>query len=309
MRKLYKNIILFLLPVLILVILLPVNERSKFIGLKDDCFNHGIWIHDRIFKNKKPVDIAFFGSSKTINSINDELIEKELSTANANIVNFGYCRLGRNFSLLLIKKVLKNKQPKQLIIEVREDEDRYSHPIFPYIASTKEVLLANPFFNRDILSDIYTHLSYKIELTQDYLYQEDTNTPFSSEQFGFASSPDTASIEYLQNIKTNKNKSRPELKEFERDFHIQFSRTYLKRIHRICSSENIKITFLYIPSFGSHFKIPKEVETYKKYGRVLFPPEEIFKDPSNWHDEDHFNQSGAEKLSLWVAKEIQKDLP
>ena len=309
MRKLYKNIILFLLPVLILIILLPVNERSKFIGLKDDCFNHGIWIHDRIFNNKKSVDIAFFGSSKTINGINDELIEKELSTANINIVNFGYCRLGQNFSLSLIKKILKNKQPKQLIFEVREDEDRYSHPIFPYIASTSEVILANPFFNRDILSDVYTHLSYKIELTQDYLYQEGTNTPFSSEHFGFASSPDTASIEYLQNIKSVRNNPKSELTIFERDFHMQFSRTYLKRIHRICSRKNIEITFLYIPSFGSPIKIPKEIESYKKYGRVLFPPEEIFEDPSNWHDEDHLNQTGAEKLSFWIAKEIQNGLP
>jgi hypothetical protein len=308
MIRLYRNIILFLLPILILIIFLPVNERSKFLGLKDDCFNHGIWIHDRIYENEKPVDIAFFGTSKTINGINDEWIEKQLSDKKVNVVNLGYCRLGRNFSFTLFKKMLKNKQPKHLIIEVREDENRYGHPIFPYICNTSEVLFAPPFFNRDIVSDMFIHFSYKIELTQDYLYNEIPQAAVSDEPFGFSCSPDTASREELYHVKVISHHPKSALTNLARNFHMQLSRTYLKKIHAICAKDNIEISFLYIPSYGAPYEKPLELESYELYGNVFFPPERIFENPDNWFDEDHFNQAGAEKLSKWIATKLSDDI-
>lgn len=304
MIRLYRNIILFFLPILILVVFLPVNERSKFLGLKDDCFNHGIWIHDRIYTNNKPIDIAFFGTSKTINGINDKLIEEQLSEFKINVLNLGYCRLGRNFSFSILKKMVENKYPTQLIIEIREDENRYSHPNFPYIASTNEVIFAYPFFNRDLLSDMVTHFSYKIELTQDLLYDKIPEVPVNQKFFGYACSPDTASIEFLNNIAGDRQQPKPVMKKMGRDFYMQFSRAYLEKIYNLSSRENIEVTFLYIPSYGSPNMEPKELETYKQYGEILYLPKEIFENPDNWYDEDHLNQAGAEKLSLWISEQL-----
>ena len=52
MKRLLRNIILFCVPLLVVLIILPVDKRSKYQGLEDDCFNHGIWIYDRVFNNK-----------------------------------------------------------------------------------------------------------------------------------------------------------------------------------------------------------------------------------------------------------------
>jgi len=303
---LYKHIILFLLPVMILILILPVNKRLKYQGLENDCFNHAIWIYDRIYNNSKPMDIVFLGSSRTINGINDKLIEQELKEYNMAVVNFGYCRLGRNLSYALLKEIVSRKKPEYLIIEVSRGEDRYSHPIFPHIANTIDVIFANPFFNRDLLTDILTHFSYKIELWQDMIFQKTVTVPIRTSDFGFASSIDTIAGEILQEAKIGRSIPRPEMKKIEQNFYMSFPRIYLKKLHRICQENNINMLFLYIPPFGTDQFLPDEYKTYIKYGIVMLPPVPIMDNPSNWHDADHLNQTGANKLSLYVTSEIKK---
>ena len=291
MRKLIKNILCFLTPLLIVIIVLPVNERLKYQGLKDDCFNHGIWIYDRIHSNTKPIDIAFLGSSHTINGINDKLISDNITCGQA--VNLGYCRLGRNLTYVLLKELISKKDIKHLILEVREDEDRYSHPIFPYIAKSKDVILANPFFNKDILADVWTHFVYKIELLQTDFFQQGKAAPIRTENFGFASSKDTASFAVLDEIKLKRSIPKTPLTTLGEDFHGSFSKGYIKRISVLCDKNNIGITFLFLPSYGSIVHEPDSYDNYSKYGQVLIAPEHIFEKQTNWHDENHLNQTGA----------------
>jgi len=307
MKHFHRNIVLFLLPLLVLILIMPVNQRLKYIGLKHDCFNHGIWIYDRIFNNSKPIDVVFLGSSHTINGINDQLIEENIHNDQLAVVNFGYCRLGRNLDYVLLKEILKKKHPKYLFLEVREDEDRYSHPIFPYIASDKDVLFPWPFFDKNILSDIWTHFSYKIELFQDWIFFNTLEMPIRKNDFGFASSTDTASGKILNETKLKRNKPRPELTKPERDFHMSFARGYIKRIHKICKENHIKVVFLYLPSYGTSLNKPKEYDTYLKYGEVWIPPDQIMQNPAHWHDENHLNRAGAAQLSQWIADKIKKN--
>lgn len=303
MKKLYKNTLLFLLPVWVIILVLPVNPRLKYVGLKHDCFNHGLWIYDRIYNHAKPIDIAFLGSSHTINGIDDRLIENKLN-GRLKVVNFGYCRFGRNLDYVLLKEILKKKNPGYLFLEVRENEDYYSHPVFPYIASDKDVLFPYPFFDRDLLYDIWTHFSYKVELVQDRLFSKESSTPIRTNDFGFASSYDSAEAGLLDKVKLKRQIQGPEPTKLERDFHMAFPLGYLKRIHRLCATRKIKIVFLYLPSYGSPVKKPKEYKTYRKYGKVVIPPEQILQKQSNWHDENHLNQTGAKELSRWLADEI-----
>jgi len=80
-----KNIFIFLFPVILLVLIFPIDKRTRYTSLKDDCFNHGIWIHDRLFKNETPTDIIFLGTSHTVNAIDDKLIEDSLKGLNQPI--------------------------------------------------------------------------------------------------------------------------------------------------------------------------------------------------------------------------------
>lgn len=303
MKRLLKNIILFCIPVLAMLIVLPVDKRSKYQGLEDDCFNHGIWVYDRIFSNEKPIDIAFLGSSRTINGIDDELITSQLKGISA--VNLGYCRLGRNLTYVLLKEISQEKDLKTVVVEVREKEDRYSHPIFPHLAWSQDVVLPNPFFNRDMFSDMWTHFAYKIEVSQDVFYKQETAFPISEEAFGFTPHTETASTEYLDEVLQKKSIQKKQLSQTEQDFHNNFSRVYLRKISNFCDQNDIELYFLFMPGYGTPQELPGQYETYQKYGKVLIPPRKIFTKQSYWFDENHLNEAGARDLSLWIADEIE----
>jgi hypothetical protein len=308
MKKVFLKTALILLPVILVFIAFPVDPRNRYIGLKEDCFNHGIWIYDRMHLNPKPVDVAFIGSSHTVNGINDKMIEENLSPYKLAVANFGYCRLGRNLSYTLIKELIKTKHPKAILVEVLEDEDRYSHPIFPYIAESRDVFAPALLYNRDILADMKETILYKLALIQKRFSSKSDDIPVSSEPFGFASSPDTATAQFLSEIAQKRSRQYAQMPAYERNFYMKYPRSYLQKIGKLCSANEIKLFFLYLPGYGPHPSLPKENETYTRYGEVLIPPDSIISDIYYWKDEDHCNQAGAASLSGWLAGEIAEKL-
>lgn len=306
MKRVFFKILLFLLPLVVLIYLIPFERRQRFIQLKEDCSWHGIWFYDRIHHNNTPVDVAFFGSSHTINSIMDEFIEKQLNLQSAHVVNFGYCRYGVNIYFVLLKEILRSKKPKIIFLEVREDENRYSHPVFPYIADANDIFRATPFFNRDLVRDYFNSFLYRLQLLKVQYFKKDSIVPVRSGDFGFMGSKDTASKAFLEKVKQEHMNPKVSLNPVVRYFYMTYPRIYLKKLSELCIENDIRLSFLYLPEYGSPEKEPLEMMTYRKYGEVLIPPHEIFKDPDNWGDENHLNRAGAEKLSEWVAGQISK---
>ncbi len=306
MKRVFFNILLFLLPLVFLIYLIPFERRQRFIQLKEDCSWHGIWFFDRVHHNGTPIDVAFFGSSHTINGIMDEFIEKQLNILSVHVVNFGYCRYGMNIYPVLLKEILRAKKPKILFLEVREDENRYSHPVFPYIADANDIFLATPFFNRDLVRDYFNSFLYRLQLLKVQYFKKDSIVPVRTGDFGFMGSGDTALKAILEKVKMEHLKPKVRLGLLERYFYMTYPRMYLKKLSELCIENDIRLCFLYIPGYGSNEKEPIEMKTYRKYGDVLIPPRKIFEDPDNWGDENHLNRAGAEKLSKWVAGQISK---
>ena len=306
MKRVFFKILLFLLPLVFLIYLIPFERRQRFIQLKEDCSWHGIWFFDRVHHNDNPVDIAFFGSSHTINGIMDEFIEKQLNILSVHVVNFGYCRYGVNIYSVLLKEILRSKKPKIIFLEVREDENRYSHPVFPYIADANDIFLATPFFNRDMVRDYFNSFLYRLQLLKVQYFKKDSIVPIRTGDFGFMGSKDTASKAFLEKVKLEHMKPKARLSPVERYFYMTYPRIYLKKLSELCIENNIRLSFIYLPEYGSQEKDPLEMMTYRNYGEVLIPPREIFEDPDNWGDENHLNRAGAGKLSKWVARKINK---
>jgi len=309
MGKLLLKILVFLALLLLIVLALPVKERAKFTGLKEDCFYQAIWLHDRMFLNPKPIDIAFIGSSHTINGIDDGLIEHELDSFHLSVVNLGYCRYGDNLYFTLVKDLLSVKKPKMIFLEVREDEDRYSHPVFPYLADPMDVWMAWPWFNRDILSDDAVSLRYRVQLARQDFIPADTLFPVRQEDHGFASSADTVAQAILSKIKVRRMEHKWAMGSLERGFYMAFPRAYIRKIGELCREHDVQLVFIYLPEYASGLWQPLESSTYIKYGKILIPPKEIFESTSYWGDESHLNQAGAKVLSAWVAAMIKKNTP
>ena len=305
MRGFYKNIALFCLPIALALIVLPINNRQRFQELKLDCLSHGLWVHDRIYENETPIDVLVLGSSHTINGIDDKHVEKEMDNG-LHVASLGYCRLGRNLSYTLLKRTLEAKQPRILVLEVREDEDRYSHPIFPHIGETSDVLTANLIFNRDYLDDLVTHFQYKTELMQDRMYDQFPDSSIKTHDYGYLYLNGNADIHMLRDMKKRENVLKPDLPSMERSFHMQYPRRYLRKIMRLCDKNQIALYFLYMPSYDSRRPVPLEAETYQSLGTLLLPPMEIYENQLYWYDKSHLNIPGAKAVSKWLADELNK---
>lgn len=299
MNKLLRNSILFLLPLLLGILVLPVDQRLKYRGLKGDCFNHGIWIYDRLHNKDSRIDLVFLGSSHTINAVDDSLLSKEKRGLVA--VNFGYCRLGRNLHHTLLKEILSEKEIHTLVLEIRGAENRYGHPVFPFIASDRDVLFANPFFNPDFLSDIWEHGAYKVELFQERIFNHNGDLLPESGLYGHAAYQDTASAEFLNEARASAQQKSRESSVLEARFYDNFAHVYLKKIDQLCKKNDIRLVFLYLPSFGRPKLAPTKMAFYKEMGEVLIPPGDIYDDMDNWYDEGHLNAAGADKLSRWLS--------
>jgi hypothetical protein len=289
---------------MLVLIVLPINNRQRFQELKLDCLSHGLWVHDRIYENERPIDVLVLGSSHTINGIDEKHMEKKMANG-LNVASLGYCRLGRNLSYTLLKKTLEAKQPRIVVLEVREDEDRYSHPIFPHIAGTGDVLAANLIFNRDYFDDVATHFMYKTELMQDRLYGQFPDSSVKASDYGYLYLDGNADIHMLRDMKKRENVLKSDLSPVERNFHMQYPRRYLKKIKRLCAKNDIALYFLYMPSYDSRRSVPIEAETYRELGTLLVPPMEIYENQLYWYDKSHLNIPGAKAVSEWLADELR----
>lgn len=263
-------------------------------------------MYDRMFEQSTPIDIAFLGSSHTISGLDDSLIQSLLLNPKS-IVNLGYCRLGRNLTYTFLKDLLKEKRPEMLLIEARENENFYSHPIFPYLATERDVLASYPFFNPDVFSDAFTALGYKLELLQQAIFHQKEDFPVQVAPFGYAASPDTASMEILNAAKIRRS-SRPSLPKWKQDFYMTYPLHYLKLIGSLCKEHGVELRFIYIPSYGSGLRSPLQYKIYEQYGVVWTPPMEIFENPGHWFDDNHLNKAGGKALSQWVGEKLREEI-
>ena len=309
MKQFVKYILRFLLPVLAVIAVLmvvPVNKRLRYKNINNDCYNHGIWIYDRIFENPAPVDIAFIGSSHTLNAINENRMQDSLNELHLNVTAFGYCRLGVNLYYVLVKDLLKNKSPKAIVLEVRETEDRFSHPVFPYLADERDAFAPYLLYNRDVIADLYDAVVFKMQLWQEICFGSNVNSEVNLSMHTYEGFPDTANAQMLEAAQKKRMAKDYSMSETEKNFSMKFPRHYLQAISALAAEKNIPLYFIYLPEFGSPLKEPTEMETYNSLGKVWLPPSEIFADKNNWFDDGHLNRAGAGKLSDWISGKIKE---
>ncbi|GJM32191.1 MAG: hypothetical protein DHS20C18_11920 [Saprospiraceae bacterium] len=240
----------------------------------------------------------------------DQLLEDSLlkkTNDSIAVLTLGYCRLGRNLSLVLLKDLLKHKNPKTLVLEVREDENRYSHPVFPYLAEREDVFQPVMLFNPDLIKDLYLGVRTRFEYHQrKWLNNHPEAYPADYRSYGYGSSQRLADSTFLRQKKAERIiRAERKLKEGGRDFHMRFPRAYLKKIAQLVATHGIQLYFLYLPEYGWPLREPMELATYRQYGEVWIPPADILDNPKHWMDDGHLNDEGARALSGWLVSLLQ----
>ena len=309
MKKFIRNSILFCLPVLLgsfSLFLIPLDKQFAYHYVKGECSDKASWMYHRVFEDERPVDIVFSGASQTGSAVIDETISEKLSqTAGKNIevVNYGYCRGGRDIQYTMLKDLFHQKHPQLLVLEVTEDEPKKSHPVFPYLADTKDLLGSFTPLNLRYFTSIWKGVTVRFEslraqVTNSYRYKEHGSYP----PFGYRGSSHTVKREYInENAKKWEHRFSRQKPGSLRRIELSYSKHYVRKIVELANKNNCEVAFLYLRESGSNLKVPLLEEYYLDFGELIILPNEIFENSNNWKDPTHFNDSGAKEASEFLA--------
>lgn len=312
MKKLATNITLFVLPLFIGIVflfLIPVDKNFSYHFVKGECDNKASWIYNRIFMQKERIDVAFTGASQTSCAIMDEYLENELAKLSGypvKVANLGYCRRGRDIQYVMLMDLFQQKKPKILVIEVAEDEPKKSHPVFPYLAESKDLWGSFVFFNQRFFLNIWKGIVVRFEYLKYRLFQENSSLINQiSNGFGYLPSIQIVEPEILkQNELDWLNRLSKTESVLARNIELNFSIYYLERIVNLAKENDCEVLFLYLPESGSKMKIPLLTDIYETYGKLIVLPDSVINKPSNWKDATHFNDSGALEVSKFINIEL-----
>lgn len=311
MKEFIKKISLFVLPlaaVLGVVFFIKADREFCYNYIKGDCDARGKLFYKKLYTKNNNVDYLFVGSSKTMNGINDGLLEDSLSKKEMNhVYNAGYCRFGRNMDFLLIKEFARQNKLKKVFLEVRGDESTTSHPIFAYLANGKEILVGAKALNGKLLPEIYNHLLMNLNYLRCNLKLEKAEKNKAPlELHGYNNIDRVLDKELLEEFYAEE-KNKTESKKINKNaLEYTYSNFYLKRMKALCEKNNIELVFVYLPSFGNASKEPGFKKEYEQWGKVIIGPDSIFTNKSYWKDVAHFNTAGATAYSNYLAKVLTR---
>lgn len=291
------------LAALSLLFALPMDKRVNFRHIAGDCYAHGEWIFDRIGR-KNGADFLFVGSSRTLHAVDERVFETTFFEKNGQrktALNLGYCRLGSNLPYVFLKEFLKKHRPEVVVWEIRESEDRHSHPMFGYLADGSDLLENSRRLHTRLAADWLHVAQVRVEnfRVKMGIVEPPDGSQIDSTVFGYGSEPKVADPNFLFEKKEKlaaAAKSRPaDLPDF--------SKFWIEKAAQLARENGVRLVFLYLPQFGS--EPPDAADFYFKNfpGEVIFPPSSIFSEPANWSDEAHLNDAGARVLSAWLGGE------
>ena len=310
MKKFIQYIAVFVIPFLIVVFilfLLPIDKNFSYHFVKGECDDKASWIYDRIFNQTENIDVVFSGASQTSCAIMDEIIEKQLNTLGKElkVANLGYCRRGRDIQYVMLKDLFNHKKPKILIIEVAEDEPKKSHPVFPYLAESKDLWGSLVLFNQRYIINIWKGIVVRFEQLKFHIFQNENYSNQNHIRFGYIPSSQIVSPVLIRQNQENWEKrlsrNSPELLQ---SIETNYSKQYITKIAKLASDNNCQVLFLYLPESRSNMRLPMLVEFYQKKGKLYILPDSVVNNKKNWKDATHFNDSGAQKVSEYIASEL-----
>ncbi|UFN50473.1 hypothetical protein LPC08_07610 [Roseomonas sp. OT10] len=314
------------LAVLVGSLFLPHDRYIRFQDVRVESFARLGWLYERIHFDDTPIDVAFVGTSRTLNGIDPQAVERSIADGSGrclNVTNLAIPSYGRNLHWLIVRELLENRRVGTLVLEVFENETRLPHPAFAYIAEVSDVLEAPMLINLKYFSDLSKLPLRQIMLAWKTLFPEqyglrrefdpkhyDGPNPDNTRQVavgGVAFTPlrdriaDRDALEREAAIvRANKNLSM--LGPALRDFEFAMPRRYLTEILTLAKEKGVPVRLLYLPSYGQNAE-PYDMSWYQGLG-PLISAQDILADPQNWSDFHHMNMMGAAKMSERVGHSL-----
>ena len=136
---------------------IPHDPYIRWQDMRSEAWARLGWIYERIHFDETPVDIAFIGTSHTMNGVDGAAVRAALAAAGGtcrHVVNLAFPSYGRNMHWLIARELLEHRKVGTLVLEVFENESRKAHPFFNAVADVSDVLQAPLLINLNYLSDL-----------------------------------------------------------------------------------------------------------------------------------------------------------
>src|SRR5258708_2234284 len=131
------------------MILLPHDTYVRWQAEKTEAYARLGWIYERIHYDDTPIDIAFIGTSHTMNGVDAAAFEQDIDAAGVrpdgdnrrlHAVNLAVPSYGRDLHWIIARELLTHRKVKVLVLEVFENETRKASPVFVDVADPADVL-------------------------------------------------------------------------------------------------------------------------------------------------------------------------
>jgi hypothetical protein len=295
----YFLVIALILAGIVAVFLTEPPPEFRFANATGDCSGRTVFMYNAIYRERTEADIVFFGSSKTLNGINDSLMTER----GTRFLNLGYCRFGRNLDYFFIREYLKNHHPKKVVLELREMENDNAHPLTAFLMPLAGLAEGLRFLQPDILKDLFNKWLCNLKYCRARLFRISIQVPDLPGVFGYWPSRQLVSIETLE----QKKRSDSLKKATEPARNVSLNRRsayYFSQVSMLCQRKNIHLYLLYLPSFGNMQGVPPEYQELTTFAEMLSLPDSIIKNAQYFGDYNHFNRSGARAATFWIKNRL-----
>lgn len=314
---------------LILLSCLPHNQYLRYQGIKVGAFQKASWIYERAVFDPTPIDIAFVGTSHTLNAVDSEIVENKINlgqTVKTHVVNFAIPALGRDMHRTLVKLLLEQRKPKVLFLELRETETRDQHPATHHLANASDMILSPLLVNTRYFGNLA-----RLPLRQSKLFLQ-TQLPnvfgvsaqFNEESYMGAHRNSTLAFvngksrdvirseKYLVEKRKSWNSKNAHklLRENKVKNFINYNAnlSILRSIVNTAKEQGVEVYFIYLPDFGSQEK-PIDEEIYLSMAPILYIEDtSIFTNANNWFDLGHLNSQGSVNFSHAISEIILSEV-
>lgn len=339
MRPFLKLFALGLLATIVTLVgmtLLPNEPYVRWQSVRTEAFARLGWMYERVHYDKTPLDVAFLGTSHTLNGIDAAAVAQGLAASGLRdaagrcptATNLAIPAYGRNLHWVIAREALENRKIDLLVVEVFENETRKAHPIFAQVAPAKDVIgapiLVNVGYPMDVARLPFRQLMLSLKSAMPQAYG--LKARFDPADYD-GSTVDNTRVINVDGVEltghrditmppadldaaaagANAAKNLNMLpKQFER-FEYAVPNRYVGEILDLAQAKGVRVVFLYLPGYGKPEQ-PYDSGLYDGRGEMIFPASDLIRDRDLWLDADHLNIAGAEKLSARLPAMLAGEL-
>ncbi len=311
------------LVVLAGMVLLPHDRYVRWQAVTVEAYARLGWIYERIHFDPTPIDVAFVGTSHTMNGVDTVALQRMLAADGRclHLVNFAVPSYGRNLHWLVVRELLENRKVGTLVLEVFENETRKAHPLFASVADVRDILDAPKLININYVHDLVRLPWRQLSLwaksldpqafglkrrfdAADYDGSDVDNTRVVNVD-GQALTPvrdqvmDPVTLKAAARRLMAAKRLHMLGRRFER-YEYAVPDTYVDDILALARRKGVRVVFLYLPGYGKP-AAPADERLYLGQGPML-EANDVLAHPEFWHDPDHLNMQGAARFTARLAR-------